>query len=133
MTPPLSDARLPEPLHPDPSLFDAIPPDSGRPGPRVIEPRRSRSRLDPWLRLAILSTTTLAGLATVPTRGEDARLERPRPLVQMTGAERWRLRPAQGLAVAPSTTGSVRTRAASAIPDERRNVRQVYPSLVEAR
>ena len=84
------------------------------------------------LRVAILATTTLAGLATVPTKGADGSLERAKPLVQMTGAERWRLRPTQG-AVVPGTTGSLRPRTAAAIPEERRHVRQVYPALVEAR
>lgn len=88
--------------------------------------------MNPRLRLAILATTTLAGLATVPTEGADGHLERPKPLVQMTGAERWRLRPAQPMAV-PATTGGARARAAAAIPEERRHVRQVYPALVEAR
>lgn len=85
-----------------------------------------------YLRFAILSTITLAGLATVPTKGADGLLERPKPLVQMTGAERWRLRPTQAVVV-QATTGIPRARAASAIPDERRHVRQVYPALVEAR
>lgn len=88
--------------------------------------------MNPSLRFAILATVTLAGLATVPTEGADGLLERPRPLVQLTGAERWRLRPTQSASV-PAATGSVRARAASAIPDERRHVRQVYPALVEAR
>ena len=88
--------------------------------------------MKPCLRFAILAATTLAGLATVPTQGADGSLERPKPLVQMSGAERWRLRPTQ-VAVVPMSTGSVRARAASAIPEDRRNVRQVYPALVEAR
>lgn len=88
--------------------------------------------MNPRLRFAILAITTLAGLATVPTEGADGHLERPKPLVQMTGAERWRLRPTQA-AVATAATGGVRARLAAPIPDERRHVRQVYPALVEAR
>ena len=88
--------------------------------------------MKPCLRFAILATTTLAGLATVPTEGADGHLERPKPLVQMAGAERWRLRPTQA-AVVPATAGGVRARATSPIPDERRHVREVYPALVEAR
>ena len=89
--------------------------------------------MHPCLRLALLVTTTLAGLATVPTKGEDVHLERPKPLVPMTNAERWRLRPTQTSIALPSVTGSIRVRAATAIPEERRNVRQVYPALTEAR
>ncbi|SFL93281.1 hypothetical protein SAMN05192568_101454 [Methylobacterium pseudosasicola] len=74
---------------------------------------------------------TLAGLATVPTEGADRHLERPKPPVPMASAERWRLRPTE--VVVPVTTGSLRKRAETAIPEERRNVRFVYPALVEAR
>ncbi len=88
--------------------------------------------MTPCLRFAILATATLAGLATVPTEGADGSLERPKPLLPVSGVERWRLRPTQ-VSVVPASTGSVRTRAASAIPEDRRNVRQVYPALVEAR
>lgn len=89
--------------------------------------------MHPCLRLAILATTTLAGLATVPTKGEDVHLERPKPLVPMTNAERWRLRPTETNVVLPAVTGSIRVRATIAIPEERRNVRLVYPALTEAR
>lgn len=84
-----------------------------------------------WLRLAILAATTFAGLATVPTRGDDVHLERPKPPVPMTGAERWRLRPTQVAVIVPAA--APRKRAATVIPEERRNVRLVYPALVEAR
>ncbi|MDP4021811.1 hypothetical protein Q8W71_04160 [Methylobacterium sp. NEAU 140] len=86
-----------------------------------------------WLRLAILAATTFAGLATVPTRGDDVHLERPRPPVPMTGAERWRLRPTQVAAIVPAAAAAPRKRTATVIPEERRNVRLVYPALVEAR
>jgi hypothetical protein len=82
-------------------------------------------------RLALLFFVTLAGLATVPTEGADRHLERPKPPVPMAGAERWRLRPTE--VAAPVATGSLLKRAATAIPEERRNVRLVYPALVEAR
>lgn len=88
--------------------------------------------MHPCLRLALLTATTLAGLATVPTRGADAQLERPRPLVPMTAADRWRLRPTQPVAVV-SAGALPHLRAAGPIPDERRSVRQVYPALVEVR
>jgi hypothetical protein len=86
----------------------------------------------PCLRYALLTVTTLLGLATVPTRGADAELERPKPLVEMTTAEWWRLRPAHAVAVVPPAMAP-RTRVAAPIPEERRNVRVVYPGLVEAR
>ncbi|KNY22920.1 hypothetical protein AKJ13_09860 [Methylobacterium sp. ARG-1] len=74
---------------------------------------------------------TLAGLATVPTEGADRHLERPKPPVPMASAERWRLRPTE--VAVPVTTGSLRRRTATAIPEDRRNVRLVYPALVEPR
>jgi hypothetical protein len=91
----------------------------------------SRFRRPSLTRLALLATMTFAGLATVPTEGADAHLERPKPRVQMPAADRWRLRPTEP--ILPSTTGSIRKRPESAIPEERRNVRLVYPALLEAR
>lgn len=79
----------------------------------------------------MLSVMTFAGLATVPTKGADAHLERPKPRVALPAAERWRLRPTES--VMPSTTGSIRKRSETAIPENRRNVRLVYPALIEAR
>ncbi|QGY06165.1 hypothetical protein MMSR116_13060 [Methylobacterium mesophilicum SR1.6/6] len=73
----------------------------------------------------------VAGLATVPTEGADRHLERPKPRIQMPAADRWRLRPAEP--VTPSTTGSIRGRAEVQAPAERRNVRLVYPALIEPR
>ena len=89
--------------------------------------------MKPCFRLAILTTTALAGLATIPTHGADATLARDRAPVTLGGAERWRLRPSQTPVLAPATTGSLRGRPANAIPEERRNVRQVYPALTEIR
>jgi hypothetical protein len=74
---------------------------------------------------------TLAGLATVPTEGADRHLERPKPRVAVQGAERWRLRPTEP--AASVTTGSIRQRAETAIPEVRRRVRFVYPALIESR
>ncbi|MDP4004342.1 hypothetical protein [Methylobacterium sp. NEAU K] len=76
---------------------------------------------------------TLAGLATVPTEGADGHLERPKPRIQMAGAEHWRLRPTEAVVPVPRTTGSLRKRSETAIPEDRRRVRLVYPALVEAR
>ena len=87
-------------------------------------------RLNPCLRLTILAGTSLAGLATVPTHGADATLARDRQPVAMAGAERWRLRPTQTGIVLPAT---LRARPAIPIPEERRQVRLVYPALTEAR
>ncbi|MGH1571602.1 hypothetical protein ACRAWG_14110 [Methylobacterium sp. P31] len=84
-----------------------------------------------WLRFATLAAMTLAGLATVPTEGADRHLERPKPHIPMPSAERWRLRPTEPALV--STTGSIRKRPEAAIPENRRNVRLVYPALIEAR
>ncbi|MCJ2071542.1 hypothetical protein MKK75_22535 [Methylobacterium sp. J-030] len=92
---------------------------------RPASPRRCLAR---W---AMLSLMTLAGLATVPSEGADAQLERPKSRMQMPAAERWSLRPAEPLT--PSTTGSIRGRVEAAIPESRRHVRFVYPALIEAR
>lgn len=89
-------------------------------------------RLNPCLRLAILAATALAGLATVPTHGADATLSRDRQPVAMTGADRWRLRPTQTSAVLPGPA-QPRLRPVMPIPEERRQVRQVYPAFTEAR
>lgn len=93
---------------------------------------RTTRRLDPGLRLAILATTALAGLATVPTHGADATLSRDRRPVTMSGSDRWRLRPTETNIVLPTATGP-RLRAAVPIPEERRQVRQVYPAFTEMR
>ncbi|APT34088.1 hypothetical protein MCBMB27_04797 [Methylobacterium phyllosphaerae] len=84
----------------------------------------------PRARLVLLTVLTLAGLATVPTEGADRHLERPKPRVALQAAERWRLRPTESVV---TVTGSVRRRPETAIPEDRRNVRLVYPALVEAR
>lgn len=89
-------------------------------------------RLTPCLRLVILAGTSLAGLATVPTHGADATLARDRRPVAMAGAERWRLRPTQSTLVLPAALRP-RARPAIPIPDERRQVRLVYPALTETR
>lgn len=81
--------------------------------------------------LATLTVMTCVSLATVPSQGADVHLERSKPHVQMPAAERWRLRPAEP--AIPSTTGSIRSRAETPIPEDRRNVRLVYPALIEAR
>ncbi|MCJ2123782.1 hypothetical protein [Methylobacterium sp. J-077] len=93
--------------------------------------RSLRSRPLRRSRYGLLALFSLAGLATVPTEGADRHLERPKPPVPMAGAERWRLRPTE--VAVPVTTGSLRQRAATAIPEDRRSVRLVYPALVEAR
>jgi hypothetical protein len=90
-----------------------------------------RSRPSRRYRYGLLALITLAGLATVPTEGADRHLERSKPPVPMASAERWRLRPTE--VAVPVTTGSLRRRAATAIPEDRRNVRFVYPALVAAR
>ena len=92
---------------------------------RSASPRRRLGRL------ALLSLMTLAGLATVPSKGADAHLERPNPRVPMPVADRWRLRPTES--AVPSTTGSIRGRIETPIPLSRRRVRLVYPALIEAR
>jgi len=92
---------------------------------RPASPRRSLARI------VLLSLVTLTGLATVPSKGADAHLERPKPRVPMPAADRWRLRPA--VSAMPSTTGSIRSRNETPIPESRRRVRLVYPALIEAR
>ncbi|WP_331312769.1 hypothetical protein [Methylobacterium mesophilicum] len=84
-----------------------------------------------WPRYALLAAMTLGGLATAPTEGADRHLERPKPRVAMQAAERWRLRPTEP--VVATTTGSIRARTETSIPADRRNVRLVYPALIEAR
>jgi hypothetical protein len=82
-------------------------------------------------RLAMLAALTLIGLATVPTRGADSHLERPKPRISVPAADRWRLRPAEP--IMPSTTGSIARRGETPMPEERRKVRLVYPALIEPR
>ncbi|GJE11726.1 hypothetical protein [Methylobacterium longum] len=93
--------------------------------------RSAPSRPKPLTRFTLLAVMTLVGLATVPTEGADGHLERPKPRVQMQAAERWKLRPTEP--VMPNTTGSIRTRPEIQIPSDRRNVRLVYPALIEPR
>ncbi|MDR7037335.1 MULTISPECIES: hypothetical protein [Methylobacterium] len=94
---------------------------------------RKTSALHPCFRLALLTTTTLVGLAAVPTHGADATLARQRAPVALSGAEIWALRPTEvSLAVVPAPRAA-RDRPATHIPEERRRVRMVYPALVEAR
>jgi hypothetical protein len=85
----------------------------------------------PWIRFVALAAMSLAGLAIVPTEGADRHLERPKPPVEMPGAQRWRLRPTEP--AVPSTTGSIHKHLAGPELEERRNVRLVYPALIEAR
>jgi len=73
---------------------------------------------------------TLTSLATVPSQGADVHLERPKPRVHMPAADRWSLRPTEP--ALPTTTGSIRGRTETSIP-EGRHVRLVYPALIEAR
>ena len=94
--------------------------------------RLGPGRLDPCLRLAILAAAALAGLATVPTQGTDATLARDRQSVTMSGADRWRLRPAQTNIVVPAAA-QAGVRPAVPIPEERRRVRLVYPAYTEMR
>ena len=93
---------------------------------------RTLRRLNPCLHLAILASTTLAGLATVPTHAADATLARDRRPVTMSGSERWRLRPAQ-TSIALAAPSAARLRPAVPIPEDRRRVRQVYPAFTEMR
>ena len=92
--------------------------------------RRHARRLGPCLRLGILATAALAGLAIVPTHAADATLARDRQPVTMSGSDRWRLRPAETSLVLPA---AARARPAMPIPEERRRVRQVYPAFTEMR
>ncbi|WP_267426652.1 hypothetical protein [Methylobacterium sp. GC_Met_2] len=92
---------------------------------RPASPRRRLARF------ALLSLMIMVGLATVPSKGADAHLERPKPHVSMPTADRWRLRPVEP--ATPSTTGSIRGRIETPIPESRRRVRLVYPALIEAR
>ncbi|AWN39117.1 hypothetical protein DK427_19220 [Methylobacterium radiodurans] len=71
-----------------------------------------------------------AGPTTFPTHAADGTLGQTRPRVEI-GAEIWRLRPSQTSAALPA--GAARKGAATEIPEARRNVRMVYPALVEAR
>lgn len=87
--------------------------------------------MNPCLRLAILTTTALGALSTVPSRAADGMLVRDQAPVALSGTDRWRLKPAE-----PITTGAMGhgpSRAASDIPEARRAVRIVYPGLSAAR
>ncbi|MCJ2105415.1 hypothetical protein MKK70_08485 [Methylobacterium sp. E-041] len=106
---------------------------TGRLPPRhSLAARSGARRLGPCLRVAILGTAALAGLAIVPTHGADATLARDRQPVAMSGADRWRLRPAQTNIVLPAAA-QARVRPAMPIPEERHRVRQVYPAYTEMR
>lgn len=75
-----------------------------------------------------------AGPTTFPTHAADGTLGQARPRLEI-GAEVWRLRPSQvsGSLLAGLPAAATRKRPATEIPDTRRNVRMVYPALVEAR
>lgn len=75
----------------------------------------------------ILATTALAVAATVPTTSRAEGISRGQP----SGAERWRLRPAD-VTTTGSTVTVVKDRPAVEIPAERRAVRVVYPGLLPA-
>ncbi|GJD93838.1 hypothetical protein [Methylobacterium iners] len=84
-------------------------------------------------RIALFTTTALAALGAAPTRGADGMLAREATPAPLSGAERWRLRPAE-----VTTTGATAKRPgkagqASEIPEARRAVRMVYPGLTAAR
>ncbi|WP_336486877.1 hypothetical protein [Methylobacterium nigriterrae] len=89
--------------------------------------------MKPSPRLSILTIAALAGLAAPPSRAADGTLPRERPPVALTGAERWALRPAQVGPAAPAARPAPAGHEARAIPEERRNVRMVYPAFVESR
>ncbi|GJD77113.1 hypothetical protein [Methylobacterium gregans] len=84
-------------------------------------------------RLALLAALA-AGPTTFPTHAADGTLGgtlgQARPRLEI-GAEIWRLRPSQTSATLPAATAH--RGQATEIPETRRNVRMVYPALVEAR
>ena len=80
-------------------------------------------------RLALLAALA-AGPTTFPTHAADGTLGQARPRMEI-GAEIWRLRPSQTSAPLPAATA--RRGQETEIPETRRNVRMVYPALVEAR
>ncbi|WP_430912640.1 hypothetical protein [Methylobacterium sp. sgz302541] len=82
------------------------------------------------LRFAILVTTSLGGFTVMPTQGADGTLAPDRPKVPVAGGELWRLRPAMPV---PTVAPEPKARIATPLPEARRNVRLVYPALVEAR
>ncbi|MDV3143416.1 MAG: hypothetical protein Q8761_03265 [Sweet potato little leaf phytoplasma] len=78
----------------------------------------------------VLLAALAAGPTTFPTHAADGTLGRARPRVEI-GAEIWRLRPSQASAALPAA--AIPGRPVTEIPEARRNVRLVYPALVEAR
>ncbi|GBU16024.1 MULTISPECIES: hypothetical protein [Methylobacterium] len=83
-------------------------------------------------RLTLLLASSLGGFAVAPIQAADATLTPGRPLLTTGVAEHWRLRPAAPVPV-PTAQPFRNERPAGPIPDERRNVRLVYPALVENR
>lgn len=89
------------------------------------------SSFAPCLRLVILATTAFGTLGAIPAFGSDSASRSDAPRITLTGADRWRLRPAD---VAGTTSPpAARERPASEIPPERRAVRVVYPGLLGER
>lgn len=75
----------------------------------------------------ILATTALTAVAIVPTSLRATEISRSQP----SGAERWRLRPAD-VTMTGSTGTVAKDGPAADIPAERRAVRVVYPGLLPA-
>lgn len=81
----------------------------------------------------VLLAALAAGPTTFATHAADGTLSPARSRVEI-GAEVWRLRPSQTSAPLPAGMRAAATRKGQGaeIPEARRNVRLVYPALVEA-
>jgi hypothetical protein len=84
--------------------------------------------MNPRLLSAILATTALAypALAPLPIQAGEALHGQP------SGAERWRLRPAD-VTTTGTTIPVIKDRPVSELPADRRAVRMVYPGLLADR
>lgn len=78
-------------------------------------------------RSVMLILATLGGLAAAPMSAADATLNLDGSVVRPTGAERWRLRPADVAATGSTLGRPARSVPVSTLPEERRIVRIVYP------
>lgn len=79
------------------------------------------------LRIATLIIAAAGGLAAAPTQATDATLNEDRNVVRPAGAERWRLRSTEVAVTGSTARRPARSVPLSALPEERRMVRIIYP------
>lgn len=84
-------------------------------------------------RTALLIAASLGGFAVAPSEGADSTLPPARSAGPLGPADHWRLRPAEHAPAPLPELRGPRGRMATDIPEARRQVRLVYPALIEAR